>query len=388
MPSRTALDRVTRSMALALGVGSVAFLVLALPSIPTQSAAFGAVWSWAATVGIFAPVIVGAILSPWLPVRALRSLAAATAVAQLATLVTLIPALPGGLMPDQFGTPWPLGSTVLGSASAAVAWRPAITWPYLGACVLLVGVDRFLASAWPIAGLAVLDALHALLFTAIFTSLALVIRRAGRQLDDASDHAAADTRRLATAEAQARERGRIEALLHDSVLVALLASARRPDQAPDAARAALERLDALEHGDGDDADSEDVIDPQVWVWRVQASTSQLDPTARFSHEEDHPTPVPAEVAEAILEASTEALRNSLIHAGPASRAVHVRLGASRVDVTVLDDGRGFDVEAVDEARLGLAISIRDRMRRLPGGRAVVVSRPGLGTRVALLWQAA
>ncbi len=383
-PAESALDSVTRTMALALGVGSVAFLLLALPGIVAQSAAFGPVWSWATAAGMFGPLIAAAILSPWLPPRGIRMLAGATAVAQLVTLATVIPVLPGGILPEQFGTPWPLGSTLLGSASAAVAWRAAVTWPYVAAGVLLVGFDRFAASARPILNLAIQDALHALLFTAIFTSLALAIRSAGRQLDETSDRAAADTRRLATAEARVRERGRIEALVHDSVLVALLASARRREQAPAAARAALDRLDELEHRDP--GASGTVVDPRVWLWRVQAATTQLDPAARFSHEEDEPTPVPADVAEAILEASAEALRNSVIHAGPASRAVHVRLGRSRVDVTVLDDGRGFDVGAVDEARLGLAISIRDRMRSLAGGRAVVVSRPGLGTRVALLWE--
>lgn len=382
---QTALDSVTRSMALALGVGALAFFALALSGILAQTAAFGPVWTWAAAGGMFGPLIVGAILSPWLRPRDIRILAGVTAVAQLLTLVSLTLVLPGGLLPEQFGTPWPLGSTLLGSAAAAVAWRAAITWPYVGAGVLLVGVDRFLASARPILDLAIQDALHALLFTAVFTSLALAIRRAGRRLDEESDRAVADTRRLATSEARVRERGRIEALLHDSVLVALLASARRLDRARDAAREALERLDDL--GRPEDTTSPDAVDARSWLWRVQASTTQLDPTARFSHDAESATPVPGDVADAILEASAEALRNSVVHAGPASRAVHVRLGATRVDVTVIDDGRGFDVDAVDEARLGLAISIRDRMRSLPGGRAVVVSRPGLGTRVELSWAA-
>lgn len=373
-------------MALALGVGSVAFLLLALGPIAAQSAAFGPVWSASTAVGMFGPLIVGAVLSPWLPPRGIRVLAGITAVAQLATLATLVPALPGGILAEQFGSPWPLGSTLLGAASAAVAWRAAVTWPYVAAGVLLIGVDRFAASARPILDLAIQDALHSLLFTAVFTALALAIRSAGRQLDAASDRAVADTRRLATAEARVRERGRIEALLHDSVLVALLASARRPDRAPAAARDALERLDELEHRGGDAAES--AVDPRTWLWRLQASTTALDPTARFSHEEHDPGAVPVDVAEALLEASAEALRNSVVHAGPASRAVHVRLASSGVDVTVLDDGRGFDVDAVGEARLGIAVSIRDRMRSLPGGRALVVSRLGLGTRVVLRWEAA
>ena len=387
MRTQTALASVTRSMALALGVGSVAFFLLGLPNILAQSAVTGGLWTWTAATATFAPMVVAALLSPWLTPRAIRILAGVAAVGQLFALVTLVPVLPGGLLPEQYGTPWPLGATLVGSASAAVAWRSAITWPYVAVCVVLVWCDRFFSSARPIADLATQDALHALLFTAMFTALALGIRRAGRQLDEESDRAAADTRRLATAEAQVRERGRIEALLHDSILVALLASARRPAHAPLAAREALDRLDDLE-ARGSQDDAREPVDAREWLWRVQASTTALDPAARFTHEEQDATAVPADVAEAILEASAEALRNSVIHAGPASRAVHVRLGPARVEVTVIDDGRGFDVDAVDEARLGVRISIRDRMRGLTGGRAVVVSRPGLGTRVAIGWEAA
>lgn len=384
--AQPALESVTRSMALALGVGSVAFLLLAFPSILAQSAAFGPIWSWAAAAGIYAPLIGSAALSPWLRPRGVRALAGATAIGQLATLATLVPALPGGILPEALGSPWPLGSILLGCAAAAVAWRSAITWPYVALSVGLVWFDRFRASAHPIADLATQDALHTLLFTAVFTSLALAIRRAGRQLDVASDRAAADTRSLARAEAGVRERGRIEALVHDSVLVALLASARRPGQSASVARDALDRLDALEHGGGQHAD--EAVDARAWLWQVQATATQLDPAARFSHEQHGSSVVPADVAEAILEASAEALRNSVSHAGPASRAVHVRLAAASVEVTVIDDGRGFDVGAVDEARLGVAVSIRDRMRNLVGGRAVIVSTPGLGTRVVVGWEVA
>lgn len=373
-------------MALALGVGALAFSALSLAGVLTQSAAFGVAWSVGAAGSMFGLLIIAAVLSPWLSARAIRWLAGATAIGHLATLASLVPVLPDGILPEQFGTPWPLGATVIGSAAAAVAWRAAITWSYVAVGVLLVGVDRYLASAWPIPDIAVQDALHTLLFTALFTSLALAIRRAGRQLDETSDRAVADTRLLATAEARVRERGRIEALVHDSVLVALLASARGHEHAETSARDALEALDELEHRSVDTAKTP--VDARTWLWRVQAVATHIDPAARFSHEGvPGATPVPADAAAAMVEASAEALRNSLTHAGAASRAVHVRLGVSRAEVTVIDDGRGFDVTAVDEARLGIAISIRERMRALPGGRAVIVSRPGVGTRVAVGWEA-
>lgn len=373
-------------MAVALGVGALAYTALSVEKIVSQSPAFGPLWSWGAAAAIFGPLLFAAALSPRLSARPIRMLAGVSAVSQLLTLATLVPALPDGVLDNRYGSPWPLGVVVIGSAAAAVAWRPAITWPYVAAVIALLGLDRYLASAGTMPDIATQDALHACLFTAVFTSLALAIRRAGRQLDETSDRAVADTRLLATADARVRERSLVEALVHDNVLVALLASSRRHDDAARSARAALERLDELEHRDADL--EHEPLDPQSWVWRMQAATTQIDPAARFSHEESpDATPVPADVGSAIVEASAEALRNSVIHAGPASRAVHVRLTSKRVEVTVLDDGRGFDVAAVGEARLGIAISIRDRMQTLPGGRAVIVSRPGLGTRVAIGWAA-
>jgi signal transduction histidine kinase len=59
-----------------------------------------------------------------------------------------------------------------------------------------------------------------------------------------------------------------------------------------------------------------------------------------------------------------------------------------VEVTVLDDGQGFDPAAVRPGRLGLSVSIVERMEALPGGRATIVSRPGVGTRVSISWQRA
>jgi signal transduction histidine kinase len=54
---------------------------------------------------------------------------------------------------------------------------------------------------------------------------------------------------------------------------------------------------------------------------------------------------------------------------------------------VADDGRGFDPAKVPAHRLGLAVSIVERVRRLPGGDVEVRSRPGAGTRIHLSWQA-
>jgi signal transduction histidine kinase len=378
-----AVDRVTRTMSLALGVGAAVFALLALSGFVTQFPAVSPLWSWAAAIGVFAPPIAMAVLSRVAPIRLLRALAGVCATAHLLALLTFVPALPGGTLASELGGPWLFSVSVIATSAAAVAWRRnVVTWPYLAVCIIALGVDRHLASPVPIPGLAFQDALHALLFDSIFTALALATYRAARILDRTADSAVAETRAAAGTEARIRERTRVEALLHDSVLVALLASARGSERAREQARAGLAELDEVE-----DADDGAPVDATAWMWRLQSLTTDIAPDAQFSHDGAPAADIPADAAQAVLEATAEALRNSVVHAGPASRAVHAAVASDAIEVTVLDDGRGFDPAAVRPGRLGVSVSILDRMRALPGGRAAVVSRPGVGTRVSIGWRA-
>nr|WP_244969619.1 ATP-binding protein [Nocardia cerradoensis] len=97
---------------------------------------------------------------------------------------------------------------------------------------------------------------------------------------------------------------------------------------------------------------------------------------------------PAEPIQVLGAAVAEAVRNSVIHAGAhAARTVSLRFDEGRITVVVTDDGRGFDPAKVPSHRLGLAVSIVERVRRLPGGEVEVRSRPGAGTRIHLSWRA-
>ena len=55
-----------------------------------------------------------------------------------------------------------------------------------------------------------------------------------------------------------------------------------------------------------------------------------------------------------------------------------------VRAVVSDEGAGFDQSRVAGERLGLRVSIIERMRAV-GGSAVVQSSPGHGTRIVLTW---
>ncbi|MCE3551260.1 ATP-binding protein [Pseudonocardia sp. RS11V-5] len=94
--------------------------------------------------------------------------------------------------------------------------------------------------------------------------------------------------------------------------------------------------------------------------------------------------LPAEAAGALGGALAEGLENVARHAGTGHAQVTAVVDEGRAHVTVRDAGRGFDPTRVPAGRIGLALSVAERMAGA-GGRAVVRSRPGKGTEVRLEW---
>ena len=85
---------------------------------------------------------------------------------------------------------------------------------------------------------------------------------------------------------------------------------------------------------------------------------------------------------AALNAIRAALENVLVHAGTTSVDLFIDETPDDVMVMIVDQGAGFDPEAVGSDRLGLRLSIVKRIEDC-GGRATVWSRPGVGTSVVL-----
>ncbi|MEU6522209.1 DUF5931 domain-containing protein [Streptomyces sp. NPDC046924] len=100
-----------------------------------------------------------------------------------------------------------------------------------------------------------------------------------------------------------------------------------------------------------------------------------------------PVPLPPVAAREVAAAVGAALDNVRKHVGPDARAwILVEDEPDEVIVTVRDDGPGIPegrlVQAEGEGRLGVALSIRGRLRDL-GGSAELISVPGQGTEVEL-----
>ncbi|MEU1474824.1 DUF5931 domain-containing protein [Streptomyces sp. NPDC005760] len=225
--------------------------------------------------------------------------------------------------------------------------------------------------------------------------------------------ARASERTLARAleiEAATRERERLARDIHDSVLQVLAMVQRRGavlgGEAAELGRMAGEQEVALRtlvsggltsvsrvsddvtqgavvHVVDDEPDGGSVDGPldlrALLTPYASAKVSLVEPGA--------PVPLPPPAARELAAAVGAALDNVHRHAGEHARAwILVEDEPDEVIVTVRDDGPGIPegrlVQAEGEGRLGVAQSIRGRLRDL-GGSAELISPPGQGTEVEL-----
>jgi signal transduction histidine kinase len=384
----TAETRAYRVIALAFGPAAVVFGLLIELAMASQWAYFPLWWSALAVVGLYAVPLVLCGMSFVASAHQIRLVAAVGAVAYLLGACLLGPALGGQQLAGQ-ASPWLLGVATIGTTLAALAWRMSVAGPAIVAASAFVAVDRVAAGGSGLLVTGLQDALYTLMFSVVFAALAQVATRSGFQVDAAAAAARGEAVTAASARARLQERSRINALVHDSVLATLLAAGRGDEQSyPLVQKQARQALTQLSHLQ-DDSEKRSNLDATDFVWAIQAMTTDIAPNAMFSYEVDTDRAIPADAVEAISEASLEALRNSVRHAqrteGVVNRSVHVRVATSEVEVTVLDDGVGYEPSKVAPTRLGVSVSILERMHWLTGGDARVISLLGVGTRVSLTW---
>ena len=92
--------------------------------------------------------------------------------------------------------------------------------------------------------------------------------------------------------------------------------------------------------------------------------------------------LPSDVLDAFLLALAECLENVRRHSGVTEAHVTISTDDAMVRAMVTDAGVGFDIENVDEARLGLRESVVGRLGEV-GGTARMFSAVGAGTTVVL-----
>lgn len=193
---------------------------------------------------------------------------------------------------------------------------------------------------------------------------------------------------VAAAESRLSEERELARVAHDNVLGALNSAlmfsseenVKLPTLVVDMAADALRALDA--RAASRDASQSLGVARQVLV--RTAARLGMENVELGCDEAD--ASFPGEVVQAIAHAMSEAIRNSTRHASGSAVRIYGGVHRDRIEVTVADDGPGFDLSAVPLSRFGIRESIFGRLERIPGANAVIDSAPGSGTRVHLAWR--
>ncbi|TFC05575.1 hypothetical protein E3O42_03215 [Cryobacterium adonitolivorans] len=396
-PAHTATANLTRLLCIAVAAAAGIFGLLSLPSYFAQAwqpSPGLAATAWVASFGL--PITLG-LSARWGSARILRGLVTAEALSFVVILGFWL-VVRNGPLPAGGDIPWVITLTGVPCVAVAVFAGRRLVWAFTVLACLLSGLVRFKTSADAdpaLIGLA--DGLYSLLLVSVFVALTLAARRAAARVDEATLLTRQAEEHRAARVARRQERLSIDALVHDSVISTLLmAGLGRTRQYVVSSHASktLTQLDALRS-----PPPQPVVLVSDAARRLGRLAHQIAPDAvvlvdnpaRAGREAGIERTVPSAAVTAIFGAVGEALRNSVASAAghdpirQVHRAVTILSTTDGFQVTVSDDGVGFDPALVPPERLGIAESILGRMTRLPYGAAHVRSSPGHGTDVVAAW---
>jgi signal transduction histidine kinase len=390
---RSAFDRVVRTLVVSVGLGSVVFSVLGLPAIIEQFNYLNPVYSIIAVTFFLGLPPVMVAVSYLASVKVLRYLAGLHCVIGIVLLSFWVPAMTVDRLPgDQL--PWIVNIITLATCMAAIALPFLGAWIYMFTMATLSGFVRYLSYGGGDASIAFQDSVMIVLISGFMMALLQLTLRAGREQDAAALSAQEAAAETASTETLERQRTRYHAFTHDDVLATLLAASQDGATPSDVTkRSALRTLEKMDQFRADL--------PIQHVLTIGEFESHLRLAAAGVGVPLHSTlsapggtdlRIPVEVCDALTEALTEAMRNSVRHgAWPDGKPVRREARASRtadaIEITITDNGRGFNPRRVGIDRLGVRLSILQRVNSQPGGHASVASARGSGTTVTLTWVA-
>lgn len=283
---------------------------------------------------------------------------------------------------------WYLLNLATLAAVLAFAFPLQIVWtvlaPVLFGIVRLIQVDFSSAYLSAVA----LDVSFALILGGVILTLGWLFRSVAVNVDETRAKAVASYTKAAAADAAEQERVAVAALMHDSVLAALIAAERAstPRERTLAATMAREALTRLANTEQDAHEGTDEPwDAATLAGSIADAALELGVDIDVQRDIDpDDAPIPGRVARALSLAATQAVANAIQHAGAAGLRVAVSAAEGCVRVEVRDAGDGFDLDAVPDDRLGIRASIVARVAAV-GGEADLETGPH-GTVVRLTWQ--
>ncbi|MFV0434344.1 MAG: sensor histidine kinase [Leucobacter sp.] len=372
--------RIDRRIGWIMSVGGAALLLGQAPIMLATSGDYPTWWNLG--VAVLAVTVLGLAALGWALPHTLLTACWRVAPILGALLMLIAFASYQGPQPPET-LPWILSFDAVISAYLLL-WLPpwaATTGTVLGAALVPLSALLFLGEIPHVVWVAMPIHMSNIVFIAIFVGI-----RRRMTVMRAAERAAVEGRaRQMQASINAEHQEHVSRLLHDEVISALTAAFRaRGTPSPQLRAEARRALDLLESPPP--APTTGAEPCETALHRLEQTVLRIDPECRIKATSEEGA-LPVSVADAIIGAVGEAMRNSLRHAGPgATRTLLARAASTSFEVIVLDDGTGFERDLIRSESLGIDRSIIGRMRGIPGGGATVTSRPGGPTMVELTWR--
>ncbi len=358
------------------------------PVMLGQASLLHPAWFWGYNVAIFGGLLLSVFAS--IAKRFVRPINAWIALSYLVAMATwpLAYTNPATATGER---PWLWFVCTVATAAAVIAFSRWIATLYLVVAPSIYGIIRLTPSgggaSWD---LAALDTVYAILLGGAVLVIITMLRDAAASVDVAQAAALARYSHAVRQHATEVERVQVDSIVHDSVLTTLISAARAysPEAMALSATMASNAMGHLKAAATVSPDDESLIGVEQVAERIFNAATTLSAPFDTRVMGVGAGTVSVHVAEALYSAAVQAMVNSLQHAGSGettSRWLRITgVDADGLDIEVGDTGVGFDVEAVSVERLGLRVSIVERVSSA-GGTASIVSRPGEGTAVSIRW---
>ena len=376
------LARVESALARTGSVIGVVFFLQSLPTLLGEKETTLPLWSTSAAIAIVGSLLFA--VAAGIARRLVRLANVTFAVAFLLVLVTW----PFAVVHPSAESPWLYYLITIATAMAAIGLPVPWAAGYLILVPMLYAVIRLTPPGGGLTPLkASLDSIYSVILGGAILVITTMLRAAATSVDQAQATALEGYAHAVRAHATEAERVRVDAIVHDSVLTTLLYAARAdtPEAQRLAATMASNAIGHLRDAALVSPDDGSTVRITILAQSVREAIEQLEGGFEITVSRLGTASIPTTVAEAVQSASLQAAVNSVNHAGEgATRTVRITSVEGGVQVTVADDGRGFDPAQVPSERLGVRVSIIELIANL-GGDAQVDSAPGKGTTVMIRW---
>lgn len=375
---------VSRSVAI---FGSL-FGLQAVPAMLQQIPAAQTVWAIVFGAGIYGGILATLVAS--FAKRWVRVVNAYVSFAYLAALIgwPLVVLEPLAVATER---PWLWLLCTVATSTAAIAFSTWQATAYLIVAPVVYGLVRITpgggGATWQSASF---DIAYAVILGGAVLILITLLRQAAASVDSAQGTALDRYAHAVRQHATEVERVHVDSIVHDSVLTTLLSAARSftPEAKDLATRMSLNAMGHLKDAAAASPDDDATVALTQLARRIADATTTLSGPFELRTRRVGSGSIPLQCSEAVYSATMQAMINSLQHAGTGDD-VHRWLvveGAEGggIRIGIGDDGAGFAFDTVPSERLGLRVSIIERVANA-GGSVEVDAGIDRGAVIWITW---